>query len=187
MPLSLLDTKTAFISIDLQKGLLGLSTARPLAEVAQQAGRLAAAFRAHGLPVILVNVAGAAPGRTEAPPRLRGERPPDWTEMLPELGQQPSDLVVTKRTWGAFTGTGLEALLRERGVTQVVIGGVATSAGVESTARHAHELGFNVVLATDAMTDASAEAHAHALADIFPRISETGSVDQILALLEARA
>jgi nicotinamidase-related amidase len=152
--------------------------------VVRKSAALAEAFRARRLPVVLVNVAGGAPGRTEQPPRT-GDFPPDFTELLPELNRQPQDHLVTKRTWGAFTGTGLEAWLRSQGVTQVVICGVATSIGVESTARQAFEAGFNVTLAVDAMTDLRAEAHENSLARIFPRLGETGRTDEILALLEA--
>ena len=99
--------------------------------------------------------------------------------------RRPSDHLVTKRTWGAFTNTELETHLRQSGVTQVVIAGVATSAGVESTARHAHELGFNVALAVDAMTDMSADAHHNSITRIFPRLGETGTTPEIVDLLEA--
>ena len=91
---------------------------------------------------------------------------------------------MTKRTWGAFTNTDLEAHLKSRGVTQVVIAGVATSIGVESTARHARELGFNVTLATDAMTDLNADAHNNSITRIFPRLGETGTTQEIIGLLD---
>ena len=139
----------------------------------RHASELADAFRRHGLPVVLVTVAGQPAGRTEQS-WSGAQRPSDWADLLPELNQQPGDHVVTKRQWGAFTNTGLDAHLRKLGVTQVVIAGIATSFGVESTARHAHELGFNVTLATDAMTDMSAEAHTNSVARIFPRLGETG-------------
>jgi nicotinamidase-related amidase len=184
MPVTTLDPRTALIVIDLQKGIAALPTAHLMQYVVRHSAALADAFRARGLPVVLVNVAGGAPGRTEQPPRT-GDFPPDWTELLPELSRQPRDHLVTKRTWGAFTGTGLEDWLRGQGVTQVVICGVATSIGVESTARQAHEAGFNVTLAVDAMTDLNAEAHENSLARIFPRLGETGRTDEILARLEA--
>ncbi len=98
----------------------------------------------------------------------------------------PSYHVVTKRTAGAFTRTDLEAYLRAHGVTQVVIVGVATSMGVESTARQAHELGFNVALPLDAMTDLDAELHAVTTTKLFPRLGETGTTAEVLALLEPR-
>jgi nicotinamidase-related amidase len=112
--------------------------------------------------------------------------PADWTDLMPELNRQAGDHTVTKRTWGAFTNTGLERHLRDRGVTQVVVTGIATSAGVESTARQAHELGFNVALAVDAMTDMDIEAHQNSVTRIFPRMSETGTTDELLGLINAQ-
>jgi nicotinamidase-related amidase len=184
MALTTLDAKTALIVIDLQQGIVALPTAHPTGEVVQRARVLADAFRQRGLPVVLVNVAAGAPGRTEQQPRSHGDFPAGFADLVPELNQQPSDHVVTKRTWGAFTNTDLEAYLREHGVTQVVIVGVATSIGVESTARYANELGFNVTLAVDAMTDLNADAHANSIARIFPRLGETGTTQDVLNLLE---
>ena len=128
-----------------------------------------------------MNVTGGAPGRTEQP--RRGDFPPGWSDLIPELNRQPQDHLVTKRTWGAFTHTDLEAYLRHNSVTQVVLAGIATSAGVESTARHAHELGFNVLLAVDAMTDRAIEAHLNSVQRIFPRLGETATTEEIIALL----
>jgi nicotinamidase-related amidase len=183
---TVLDPKTALIVIDLQKGIVSFPTVHPIDEIVTRAGALAEAFRHRSLPVVLVNVDAVAPGRTEQPIRLR-DLPPGWTDLVPELNRQPQDHVVTKRTWGAFTNTDLEAHLKSLGVTQVVITGVATSAGVESTARHANELGFNVALAVDAMTDTNADAHHNSLARIFPRLGETGTTQDILDLLWNRS
>jgi nicotinamidase-related amidase len=182
MPVTALDPKTALIIIDLQKGIASFPTAHPMAPVVKASAALCEAFRARGLPVVLVNVDAGAPGRTEHP-RWSGSFPPDFIELLPELNRQPQDHLVTKQTWGAFTRTGLEAHLKSLGVTQVVITGVATSIGVESTARQAYEAGFNVTLAVDAMTDMNAEAHDNSLRLIFPRLGETGTSGEIIALL----
>jgi nicotinamidase-related amidase len=184
MPISTLDARPALLVVDLQNGIVGLATAHPMADVVNNAARLADAFRNHDLPVVLINVDGGAPGRAEQSRRI-SEFPAGWTDLIPELNRQPSDHLVTKRTWGAFTNTDLETHLKRSGVTQVVIAGVATTAGVESTARHAHELGFNVALAIDAMTDMSADAHHNSITRIFPRLGETGTTRQILDLLEA--
>ncbi len=183
MAVTTLDPTTALIVIDLQKGIVSRPAAHPIDGVVKQASALADAFRRRGLPVVLVNVAGGAPGRTEQP-RSHREFPAGWTDLVPELNRQPQDHVVTKHTPGAFTNTGLEAYLRALGVTQVVIVGVATSNGVEVTARQAYELGFNVTLATDAMTDLHADAHAYSVTRIFPRIGETGTTREIVDLLE---
>jgi nicotinamidase-related amidase len=186
MTVTALDPKTALIVIDLQKGFVSLPTAHPMEGVVKHVGALTEAFRDHGLPVVLVNVAGGAPGRTEQP---RGHRdfPAGWTDLIPELNRRPQDHVVTKHTPGAFTNTGLEAHLRALGVTQVVIVGVATSNGVEVTARQAYELGFNVTLATDAMTDLHADAHGYSIARVFPRIGETGATQEIINLMKESA
>jgi nicotinamidase-related amidase len=180
-----LDQNTALIVIDLQKGIVGMPTAHPGGEIVKRAAALADAFRRHGLPVVLVNVDRGAPGRTEQAPNL-GALPAGWTELVPELNRRPTDHTLTKRTWGAFTGTGLNEHLQGLGVTEVVIAGIATSAGVESTARQAHELGYNVALAVDAMTDRSAEAHANSITRIFPRLGETGTTREIIDLLDKR-
>jgi nicotinamidase-related amidase len=100
------------------------------------------------------------------------------------LNRQPQDHLVTKHTPGAFTNTGLEAHLKALGVTQVVVAGVATSNGVEVTARQAYELGFNVTFPTDAMTDLQADAHAYSITRVFPRIGETGATQEIIDLLQ---
>jgi nicotinamidase-related amidase len=182
MALTVLDPMTALIVVDLQKGVVALPLVHPIGEVVARACALADAFRACGLPVALVNVAGAAPGRTEQP-RQMGHRPEGWADLIPELNRQPNDIVVTKRTWGAFASTDLEAQLKARGVTQVVIAGVATATGVESTARQAYELGFNVTLAVDAMTDRRPEAHDYCVRNVFPRLGETGATRGIIDLL----
>jgi nicotinamidase-related amidase len=133
---------------------------------------------------VLVNVAGRAPGRTEQGPRSNTSFSEGWTDLLPELDQQPSDIVVTKRSWGAFATTDLEAQLKTRGVTQVVVTVVVTSGGVEATARQAYEQGFNVSFALDAMTDIREEAHQYSIGNVFSRVGETGSTKEIISLLE---
>jgi nicotinamidase-related amidase len=186
MTISTLDAKTALLVVDLQKGIVGLPTAHPIADVVGNATKLTDAFRRHGLPVVLINVDGLAPGRAEQSRRV-SEFPAGWTDLIPELNRQPGDHLVTKRTWGAFTNTGLEPYLRQSGVTQVVVSGVATSAGVESTARFANELGFNVTLAVDAMTDMNADAHHNSVTRIFPRLGETGTTQEIINHLQGKA
>ena len=185
MALTTLDLHTALIVVDLQKGIVGLPVIHPIGDVIERASALADVFRERGLPVVLVNVAGGAPGRTEQP-RPAGPRPEGWTDLIPELNQQPGDIVVTKRSWGAFVNTDLETRLKALGVTQVVIVGVATGTGVEATARQAYEHGFNVTLAIDAMTDVRPEAHEYSIKNVFPRLGETGTSQDIIDLLAAR-
>ena len=186
MPTTTLDPKTALIVVDLQKGIVGYPFVHPIAGVIERTVALLDEFRRRDLAVVLVNVAGGAPGRTEEAPR-NTVMSDGWTDLIPELKQQPGDILITKRTWGAFVHTDLEAQLKARSVTQVVITGVATGTGVEATARQAYEHGFNVTLALDAMTDARSVAHDHSIAHVFPRLGETGSTQEILALLATRS
>jgi len=108
-------------------------------------------------------------------------------ELVPELNQQPEDYTVTKKQVGAFYGTAFEPILRRRGVTQVFLAGIATTGGVESTARNAHDHGYNVVLVVDAMTDRDPDAHRHSIEKIFPRIGETTTTDAVLSQLQEQA
>jgi nicotinamidase-related amidase len=183
--LSTIDPNTALIVVDLQKGVAALPAVHPITDVAANARRLADAFRACGLPVVLVRATGRAPGRTERSFGRAGAapRPADSADLLPELNQQDTDHEVAKQTWGAFMNTGLDEYLKGLGVTQVVVAGVATSIGVESTARQAYEHGYHVTLAIDAMTDLNAETHENSVTRIFPALGETGTTGEILDLL----
>ncbi len=185
MALTKLDDITALIVIDLQKGIAAMPTAPyPAAEIIDRAARLARAFRERGLPVVLVNVTGRAPGRTDAGPN-RSAPPADWAELVPELGRQLGDHLVTKQRVGAFLGTDLDDYLRRSGATQVVLTGVATGSGVESTARNAYDLGYNVTLVADAMADRDADTHRHSVEKVFPRLGETTTTDELLKLLRS--
>jgi len=184
MPLTTLDPNTALIVIDLQKGIVNGNFIHPIGDIIDRTRALIDVFRAKNLPVVLVNVAGRPPGRTEQGPRSDISFSEGWTDLLPQMDQQPSDIVVTKRSWGAFATTDLEGQLKARGVTQVVVTGVVTSGGVEATARQAYEQGSNVTLALDAMTDLREEAHEYSVRRVFPRVGETGSTQEIIFLME---
>ena len=185
MPITAIDERAALVVIDLQQGLRDYPLLTPFADIAARAAALAAAFRAHGLPVVLVNADARPPGRTDQPRRALAPSP-GWTDLVPELDAQPSDLRLTKHAPGAFGDSPLAATLRERGVTQVLVVGVSTSNGVEATARAAFDLGLHVAVATDAVTDVDATFHDHAVARILPRIAETGTTADVLALLAQR-
>jgi nicotinamidase-related amidase len=185
MPLTQLDPVTALVVIDLQNFIIGIPCApHTTADVVKRAAALAEAFRRHNLPVILVNVEGRAPGRVDA--TFSFNPPADWAELVPELNQQPSDYTVTKFQIGAFYGTALERILRRAGVTQIFLTGVATTMGVEATAREAFDHGYNVVIVEDAMSDMSADNHTHAMTTTYPRIAEvTTTAEALRALLSA--
>jgi nicotinamidase-related amidase len=184
MPLTNLDPIAALVVIDMQKGVVAFPTAHPMPGVVSNVAQLAQGFRTRGLPVVLVNVAGRAPGRTDS--TFNFSPPPDWTDLIPELDRKPTDHTLTKFQIGAFYGTSLELFLRRKGATQVVLAGVATSMGVEATARTAYDHGFNVVVAVDAMTDLDAEAHRNSVEKVFPRISQRASTAEVLKLLSGK-
>ncbi|MTJ82258.1 MAG: isochorismatase family protein [Telmatospirillum sp.] len=176
---------SALVLIDLQSGILSLPTRpRPAAEVLTTGRILAERFRARGAPVVLVNVdfgperAYAPPGTTQqASVRAGGSLPPEWSRLADGLAA-PGDILITKRQWGAFTGTGLDQTLRRLGVDTIVLGGIATNFGVESTARHAWELNYHVVVVEDACTTtAPDDAHALAFDHVFPRIARITQSD----------
>ena len=189
MSLTPFDDKTALVLIDLQKGILGMPTVRPGEEILKRGRRLAEAFRAHGRPVVLVNVGWTADGGDLPVGRSRQGRmqtppPPEFSELADGLAKE-SDILITKRHWGAFTGTELDLQLRRRGVTQIVLAGISTSIGVESTARSAWELGYHLTLVEDATTDTIAAAHEHSFNVIYPRIAEIATTDDVIALLDS--
>jgi nicotinamidase-related amidase len=181
MPITTLDPHTALVVIDFQRAIVGMPTVHPMAGLLANAAKLCDAFRKRELPVVLVNVAGRAPGRTEMNRTFNFS--PGWNDLVPELGQQPSDILVTKYTPGAFHGTPLDMMLRRKGVTQIVLCGVSTSSGVESTARAAYEHGYNVTFAVDAMSDLVREVHDNSVQRIFPKLGETGTTVDVLAKL----
>jgi len=190
MPDLSLDPKTtALVLIDLQKGITRYSTAPHASpDVIANGIRLAERCRAAGSTVVLVRVAFAADGSdrlqmpTDAQPPA-AQPAADWSEIVPELGPKDGDLVVTKRQWGAFYGTDLELHLRRRGIKTIVIGGISTNFGVESTARDAFERAFALVFVEDAMSAMSAEGHTFAITNIFPRLGLVRSTSDVLKAL----
>jgi len=182
--------KTALVVIDLQRGIVA-SPAMPhsSAEVIGRAARLAAALRSAGGTVVFVHVTPSADGKdglrpiTDATQPARGSMPPDWAEFVPELGIAPSDIVITKRQWGAFYGTELDLQLRRRGVDTIVLCGISTSIGVESTARDAFERSYNQIFVEDAMAARDPEEHRHTVETVFPRLGRVRSTAEVIAAI----
>jgi nicotinamidase-related amidase len=189
--LSIDPKKSALILIDLQQVIVN----RPCAPhacpaVVQNGSRLADKFRALGGTVVLVNVNFHPDSRdrldvpVDAPQQFNpASLPPNWAELVPEIGPRAGDLLITKHQWGAFYGTELDLQLRRRAVQTIVLGGIATNFGVESTARDAYERGYHQMFAEDAMTSVSAEAHEFVVKNIFPRLGNVRSTNDILSAL----
>jgi len=183
-------TKNALVVIDLQKGVLAMQTEpRSTAEVLAATLRLTEAFRARGAFVVLVRVEFSADGRdalhpsADSPTVMPKERPADFSAPAPSLAGD-RDHVVVKKQWGAFYGTDLDLQLRRRGISQIVLCGVATCFGVESTARQEYELGYEQVFVEDAMSSRSTAEHEHTVTRIFPRMGRVRRVDEVVAGLK---
>jgi NAD(P)-dependent dehydrogenase (short-subunit alcohol dehydrogenase family)/nicotinamidase-related amidase len=183
---------TALVLVDLQKGILGFPLQPNSSAAVLDAGaRLAKRFRAAGATVVLTRVTWAADFAdalqqpVDRPLPGPAELPVEWAAFPPELEQSPRDIIVTKRQWGAFHGTELDLQLRRRGIRTLVIGGVATNMGVESTARQAWEHWYEVIFAEDAISSINAQLHAFALESIFPMIGRVRHTTDVLETMRA--
>jgi len=181
--------KTALVLIDLQNAIVGMSTAPHLAaQVVVNSAKLAEAFRGHGAPVVYVRVDlnDFLELPVDQPVNLgNAPLPAIVSEIAPSAGFQPGDVLLTKRHWGAFAGTDLEQQLKSRGVDTVVLTGISTNAGVESTARQGTGLGFGFVVVEDACSGQDGEQHRFAFEKIFPRLCRVRSTNEVLAALAA--
>jgi nicotinamidase-related amidase len=189
--LEIIPASTALVAIDLQKGIAGMPTEpHAAAQVIANTARMAEALRAKGGFIVWVRVASSPDGKDmlkpvlDAPPAwASGPRPADWAELVPELKAQPQDHILTKKQWGAFYGTDLDLQLRRRGISTIILTGIATCMGVESTARAAFEHGYQQVLVEDAMASRAVAEHAHSISAIFPRLGRVRSTAEVLAAL----
>lgn len=186
-----LDPKTtALVAIDLQHGIVAMPVAPHSAkDVVARTASIANKLRAAGGTVVFVRVGNLSDNRdalaplTDAAAAAAPKRSPEWSTLVPELGQQPDDIVIIKRQWGAFYGTELDLQLRRRGVSTIVLTGIATHVGVESTARDAFERGYQQVFVEDATSSPSAEAHAHSFKMVFSRIGRIRSTAAALEMI----
>ena len=190
--LKLEPSKTALVVIDLQRGIVAQPAGpRSGVEVVGHVVQLVKAMRAKGGTVVLVHVT-PSPDRkdglnpiTDAPARAPGlTLPPAWADFVPDLKPEPTDIVITKRQWGAFYGTELDLQLRRRGVDTIVLCGISTNIGVESTARDAYERGYNQIFVEDAMAARDIEEHRHTVRSLFPRIGRVRVTAEVLAAIE---
>ncbi|GBU13154.1 isochorismatase family protein [Enterobacterales bacterium] len=187
-----LDPKTtALVLIDLQKGILPFAGGPHSAQqVLDNATDLAERFRQLGSPVVMVRVgwsetfAEALKQEVDVPAKLpEGGLPAVWWEFPEQLKVTDDDIQVIKRQWGAFYGTDLDLQLRRRGITTIVLAGISTNIGVESTARNAWEHGYELVIAEDACSAHDNDNHQSSVKNIFPRISRVRSTVEVLAAL----
>jgi nicotinamidase-related amidase len=184
------DGKTALVLIDLQRGIVARDLApRSGAQVVGHAATLVTAFRAANVPVVFVRVIFGTGGQDMLRPIVDAPVPmpaftPDLAEFAADLQVNASDVIVTKRNWGAFHGTDLDLQLRRRDVTRIALCGISTNIGVESTARDAFERNYKLLFVEDAMTAMSAQEHDHSCRLIFPRMGIVRSTADVLAALD---
>lgn len=174
-------TKTALVLIDLQKGIVPIGGD----EIVEKSVQLVNRFREQNGFISFVRVdfqdgKDALMPETDQKPSAPQERPADWAEFDPRLNVQESDYIVTKRQWGAFFGTDLDLQLRRRGIDTIVLCGIATNIGVESTAREAFQYGYNQIFIMDAMATFTKEEHEATLSYIFPKIGKLRTTQQFL-------
>ena len=194
MELRLEPSKTALVVIDLQRGIASMPAApHPSNEVIARVAQIASALRAAGGTVVLVHVVRSPDGKdglkpiTDAPGpvgKVPTSPPPDWADIVPELGPEAGDVVIAKRQWGAFYGTELDLQLRRRGVDTIVLCGISTNIGVESTARDAYERGYQQVFVEDAMSARDADEHRQTVSTLFARIGRVRSTEEVIAALQ---
>ncbi|MDP4238473.1 MAG: isochorismatase family protein [Bacteroidota bacterium] len=194
-----IDKQTALILIDLQKGLVKMEAAGSVKKILLKASMLVDVFRTARLPIVIVHVdpLGAAWTKTRVEVASVPQNPfmqtiakvtmpiMGFTDIVPEIVIQPEDILIEKKSWNAFFQTSLDKELKKRKITQIVLAGISTSRGVEGTARAASELGYNLIFATDAMTDKVKDAHDNSIRNIFPRIGELGTVMEITRKLSS--
>jgi nicotinamidase-related amidase len=174
-------TKTALVLIDLQKGIVPIGGD----EIVEKSVQLVNRFREQNGFISFVRVdfqdgKDALTPETDQKPSAPQERPADWAEFDPRLNVQENDYIVTKRQWGAFFGTDLDLQLRRRGIDTIVLCGIATNIGVESTDLDEFQYGYNQIFITDAMATFTKEEHEATLSYIFPKIGKLRTTQQFL-------
>ncbi|GGH74092.1 nicotinamidase-related amidase [Pullulanibacillus pueri] len=182
--------KTALVVIDLQKGIVAMnSQPYEVQEVVQNNVKLAEALRAKGGLVTLVHVdfldgQDALKPVTDASASSSGERPEGFSEILPELGPHEGDLVITKRQWGAFFGTELDLQLRRRGIDTIILTGIATGIGVDTTAREAFQRNYQQIFVQDAMNGITQEEHEYTVNHVLPKMGRVRTTAEVLDALK---
>ena len=180
--------KTALIVIDLQNGIVNRELSPFTGEqVVQNASKLINAFTEKGAFIVLVRVS-SVDGKDMLKPNTDSkinpvQLPEGWDSLVPELTNIKNTHVITKRQWGAFYGTDLDLQLRRRGIDTIVLCGISTGIGVDTTAREAYQHGYNQIFPEDAMTALMKEEHDYVCKYIFPRIGQVRTTEEVVSSL----
>jgi nicotinamidase-related amidase len=178
--------KTAVVVIDLQKGIAQMPTQPYSSEtVISNTANLLNIARQKGINIFLIRVSRSPDLKDALKPISestfqRNQFDPSWSEYVPQLNIQSTDFLITKHQWGAFYGTELDLQLRRRGIDTIILCGISTNFGVESTARFAYEFGYNQIFVEDAMSARSKEEHDASVKNIFPRLGLVRSTEDVI-------
>ncbi|WP_448951894.1 hydrolase [Labrys neptuniae] len=187
--------RTALVMIDLQNWIVS----RPVAphsgdDVVDRSLRIAKALRKAGGTVVLVRVLFSDGYRdvvktpVDSPLVLPENRmPPEAVAFDARLNPAKVDVVITKRQWSAFHGTELDLQLRRRGIDTVIVSGIATNFGVESTVRDAFAYNYAAIVAEDATSSFSPEMHRFAIDHVLPRVARIRSSGMIIDAINDKA
>lgn len=189
-----LDPKTtALLVMDYQNGIIGMvSDGQTLLA---QAKRALATVRERGGHVGYVRVAfteadaDAMPERNKMFQFLKSGREmfhadAPTTQIHADVAPQNGDIVVRKTRVGPFLTTDLEAQLKARGITTLILAGISTSGVVLSTVREAADRDYALYVLADACGDREENVHNVLMGDVFPRQADVIKVADLDALFE---
>ncbi len=182
--------KVALVVIDLQQGIVNPSrktSPYSAKEVVENSRKLIEDFKAKGVFVVLVRVSTSdgkdmVKPETDLPPS-NFKFPKGFDAYVPEIADIDNTYKITKRQWGAFYGTDLDLQLRRRKISTIVLCGISTGIGVDTTAREGYSRGFNQYFVEDAMTSSIEGEHEYVCKNIFPKIGKIRTTEEIIALI----
>ena len=184
-------SKTAFVAIDMQKGIVNNGTLSPhtAQSILTNNDLLVRTLKRTAALKVLVNVdISTFPYLSQQTDMggMTASVPPEFTDLLlkDSLKDTNNMLTITNYNPSAFFGTSLDLQLRRRGIETIVLSGVATTKGVYATALDAFQHGYHVVLAEDACSDRDKESHQLFIKKIFPKTARVRSTKQIIEAIQ---
>ena len=176
--LLLFDFLVGYVNKDRERYAPVIANAAKLLTAARNSGAFVAHARADHPPgTKALNLTDAE----NRPPLITRGTPE--AEIIPELAPQARDHVVPKRRWSAFHGTTLDTELRAHGVETIILCGGSTEIGIASTAYAARDLGYNLVIVSDACTSSKRAVHDQLMREVFPRLARVRTTTEVVEML----
>ncbi|HEC2145084.1 TPA: isochorismatase family protein [Staphylococcus delphini] len=182
---------TALVLVDLQKGIakMGETAPHPVSRVLENAGEMVKLFKENNGFIAFIRVNFHDGKDVLKPNAMRplpgGEPGADFAELADELGAEPHDYIVNKRGFSGFFGTDLDLQLRRRGIENIVIGGISTHMGVDTTARDAYQYAYNQYFISDMMSAPEASLHDFSIEHSFPLMGQVLTTAEMIAQLQS--